>query len=539
MKADERWPWILLGLGLLGVGVASWRPVPAGVWHDDGTYMLIGKALAGGHGFTYDGVVGAPPATKFPPVYPLTLAAIWTVTRSIGAATLIATFINIALVAAAGAWFGRVLHRDAKLPLAVSLVVAAAGFASTDVIRTAVVPLSEPLFLLLVVLALAQWRTIEAALGIDRRDEEARSIAWRQLAIPAVTLVGVVATRSAGLALVLAFGAALVLPRPSSSRLGAAALVTGPAALFVLAWGRWSTGATGRIPEGARDLLGPYQGWLADQVLSAPAVFLGDLPGHATGVLGRAIALLIPGLAGTPMWVAGSVLLGLGGVGTVILIRRLPPLGWFVAAYLSMVLLWPYLDRRLLVPLHPALIAAIAVGGIALLDRATSRPLRRVVLGFAATWLLGYATVTAYRVADGWPTAPYRVRAENLAAAVEAMNRTVSDDAVVGAPEFWAALHLHGGWTVAPSVRFDPRSVDPDTPMWGTPDEQLALWRESGIDHLLLEQGGQLHGAALDRLESECPGTVYVLAQMQPAMVVKLEWTPTCRPAPPSTRQSP
>ena len=138
---DQR-PWILLGLGLFAVGIASWQPIPAGVWHDDGTYMLIGNALAGGHGFSYYGVTGAPPATKFPPVYPLVLAAIWTVTRSIGAATLVASSLNVGLIAAAGALFGRTLHRTAGLPLGLSLAVAGLGFASTDLVRTALIPLS-------------------------------------------------------------------------------------------------------------------------------------------------------------------------------------------------------------------------------------------------------------------------------------------------------------------------------------------------------------------------------------------------------------
>jgi hypothetical protein len=99
---------------------------------------------------------------------------------------------------------------------------------------------------------------------------------------------------------------------------------------------------------------------------------------------------------------------------------------------------------------------------------------------------------------------------------------------VVGAPEFWAALHLHGGWAAAPSARFTPRSEDDSTPVWGTPEEQLATWWEVGIDHVLLEQGGQIHGAALDLLQSRCPGTVSVLARMPPQLVVRLSWDEAC-----------
>jgi hypothetical protein len=193
-----------------------------------------------------------------------------------------------------------------------------------------------------------------------------------------------------------------------------------------------------------------------------------------------------------------------------------------------MLLLWPYLDRRLVAPIHPALVAAGALAASLARDRLSDRRARGALIGALVIWVASYSVVTAARVSDGWPAAPYRLRAERLASAVEALGRTAPDDAVVGAPEFWAALHLHGGWTVAPSVRFDPRSVDPEAPMWGTPIEQISLWRAAGIDHLLLEQAGTLHGAALDRLEGACPGTVFVLARMPPLIVVRLAWRPDC-----------
>ena len=89
VESSRSWPWLLLGLGLLGVGFAAWRPVPAGVWHDDGVYMLVGKALAQGHGLVYDGVAGSPPAAKFPPAYPARLALLWATRGRIGPAQVV------------------------------------------------------------------------------------------------------------------------------------------------------------------------------------------------------------------------------------------------------------------------------------------------------------------------------------------------------------------------------------------------------------------------------------------------------------------
>lgn len=509
---SKSWPYLLVALGVLGVGVAAWRPVPAGVWHDDGVYMLVGKAIAGGHGLTYHGVVGAPVATKFPPAYPALLASLWIVLRGIGAVTLAATFLNLGFLAVAAGFFAKALHDSTGLSLRLSASAAGLGFVSTDLLRTALVPLSESLFLALAMAAFALWPKAAA-------EEGGR---WR--AVLALLLVAVVATRSAGLALVAGFAVALGL----RTGVAAAAVVAAPALVFTVGWSRWAAARSADIQEGMRDLLGPYGSWLSDQAWSAPAAFSSALPSHALGVLERVAAIAVPGATGWLLLIASAPLAGLTVVGLVALCRRFPPLGWSVIAYLGMLLLWPYLDRRLVAPIHPALVAALVLGASLAYDRLSDRRARGALVGALAIWIAAYSVTTAARVSDGWPTAPYRLRAERLASAVEALDRTAPDDAVVGAPEFWAALHLHGGWTVAPSVRFDPRSVDPEAPMWGTPVEQISLWRAAGIDHLLLEQAGALHGAALDRLEGACPGTVFVLAQMPPLIVVRLAWRPDC-----------
>lgn len=528
-----RGPYILLAVALLGVGLTSWRPVPAGVWHDDGVYMLVGKALAGGHGFVYDGVAGTPPAAKFPPLYPALLAVFWAIAGEIGSVTFLSVFWNLCALAVGGALFARGLQQGLGLSVPTALAVAALGFTSTDLLRTALIPLSEPTFLLFVGAAFALWP--------DVRREPDRRGPWLLLS---AVLALAVATRSAGVALVLAFALGAIQsdwlrpglggeleprsrPTPRETVLRVAQL-SGPALLVALLWGRWSASATARIPEGARDLLGSYGGWLSDQLLASPGAFLTGLPSHAVGVFSRAGAILIPGLTGTPLAVAGIVVVPLALYGTAILLRRLPPLGWFLVGYFAMLLLWPYLDRRLVAPIHPTVVAACAIAVVTLGTRVGPKGVRTGLSILAAAWVLGFSVVTAYRVADGWPTAPYRLRAERLAASVEALSNTVRPNAVVGAPEFWAALHLHGGFTVAPSVRFDPRSVDPDAPMWGTPDEQITLWQASGIDHLVLEQAGQLHSDALDQIEEACPNSVFVLARMPGSLIVYVDWQSAC-----------
>ncbi|MEM7417825.1 MAG: hypothetical protein AAF389_20210 [Gemmatimonadota bacterium] len=510
-----RGPYLLLAVALLGVGLTSWRPVPAGVWHDDGVYMLVGKAMAGGHGMVYDGVAGSPPAAKFPPAYPSILATFWAALGDIGAVTFAAVTWNLLALAGGGTLFALALRRALGLPVAVALVVAALGFTSTDLLRTALIPLSEPTFLLLVGAAFALWTRLE--------DGPGRPSIGLWAAICAVLSLAV-ATRSAGVVLVLAFAIGM-----AQRRMGRAPIVVTAVPLLVaFLWSRWSTSATAEIPEGARDLLGSYSGWISDQLIASPGAFVTGLPSHAIGVFSRAAAIFVPGASGVWLGLACIVIVPLALHGISILIQRLPPLGWFVLGYFAMLLLWPYLDRRLVAPIHPAVVAACAASLVDLLDRTNHDTIRKTFAAVAAAWVLAFSVVTAYRVADGWPTAPYRLRAERLAASVEALRNTARPDAVVGAPEFWAALHLHGNFTVAPSVRFDPRSVDPDAPMWGTPDEQIELWQASGIDHLVLEQAGQLHSDALDQIEAACPNSVFVLAQMPGSLIVYIDWESVC-----------
>ncbi len=507
----KTWPFLLLGLILFAVGVAAWRPIPVGVWHDDGVYMMVGKALSEGHGLVYSGVVGTPPAAKFPPLYPMVLALLWALSDSIGVVTMAATFLNLAFLAGAGALFGIALARSSGLGRRESVAVAAIAFASSDVLRPALIPLSESLFLLLTAAALACWPGVEDG---DRRS----------LGLTGALLLGGVATRTAGLALVLAYGIALLLRR----RFTSAAAVTGPALIFIAGWSLWSGRAAEAIPEGARDLLGPYGGWIARQTLAAPGAFLANLPSHALGLGERVVAMTFPGVIGTPIWLLGILVAPFVLLGLVTLVRRFPPLGWFGVVYLGVLLVWPYLDRRLIVPWFPVVLTALVLGALAVVEKMGGANPKKVATALGAIWILGYASVTAGRIAEGWPTEAYRLRADRLAAGVEALSRTAPADAVVGAPEYWAALHLHGGWRVGPSVRFDPRRTDPDEPMWGTVDEQLELWRTLGIDHLLLEQNGVLHSDALDAIEEACPGGVAVLARMPSQMVVRIDLDDEC-----------
>jgi hypothetical protein len=501
-----------LWVALFGVGLTFFRPVPAGVWHDDGVYLLIGKALSEGQGLSYLGVVGEPSAVKFPPGYSVLLAVLWWIFGSLRSVTIAAVLLNFAFLATAGVALAWALHRTAKLSRWVAVGLSLLAFFSADVWRAALVPLSEPLFLMFALGALALW------------PGEGRRSAGRRTLMLAVVLTLAVLTRSAGLAVVLGFGVALVLTHGWRR----AALSVTPGVAAIVGWWAFASSRSADIPVGMRDVLGPYGGWLIRQVTEAPGTFLEVLPAQALTLLGRTASLLLPGVYGGWLWAAAVPVAVLAVVGSVVLYRRLPPVPWVIGAYAAMLLLWPFVDRRLIVPLHPLLVVSVGVGVLELADRWTKLSARRVIWTVGFLWMGLSVSVSASRAARGWAVAGYQLRAGRLAGALEALEQTAPRDAVVGAPEFWAALHLHGGWPVTPSALFTPRTEDEEVPVWGTPGEQLDLWWTAGVNHLLLEQGGKIHGEALNLLEASCPGDVLILARMDAQMLVRLQWDADC-----------
>jgi hypothetical protein len=509
--STDPWPFLILGLALLAVGLASWRPVPAGVWNDDGVYLLIGKALARGDGLRYAGIPGGVPAVKFPPLYPLVLASLWSVFRTLGSVTLAAVMLNLLLLATAGTLLAISL-RSAGVERNLALALAGIGFLSADVWRIGLVPLSESLFMALMGLGFVCWA--RASRPGDRRGALLLS----------VVLTAAILTRSAGLALVVGFGVALVFARGAR----AAAAVVAPPLGAGIGWGAWAAIRAATIPPGMRDVLGPYGSWLAAQSLGAPVGFLSALPGHALEIVRLAIVFLLPGLSGSTFVVAAIPLGALIALGLVLLHRRFPPMTWVVLSYGGMLLVWPFVDRRLVTPIHPLLVVAIGCAVHALWSASSVRRAKIAVSMVVILWLGVYSTESVWRVHDGWAASPYRLRSGRLATAIEVLRRTAPAAAVVGAPEFWAALHLHGGWSVIPSALFEPRSSGSSVPVWGTPEDQISLWWNAGLGYLLLEQGGMIHGDALDLVEKECPGAVSILARMPPQMLVRLQWDDAC-----------
>ena len=506
---------VAVGLGL--VGFLVWVAVPPGVWHDDGAYLLLGKSLADGEGLRYSQVPGSPPGAKFPPLYPLFLALLWRVApEAVGQGSLASLF-NVLFVASSGGLFVAYL-RSLNFSWRSSVATAVLFWLLPDLWRLALVPLSEPLFLV----------TLVAALWTGSR-LEARPT-WRRFAAFSAAFAVAYHTRTMGLAIGLAVPLALLM----RGRM-AWALRSGAGAVLIIApWLFWSSRAAAAIPAPLRDTLGPYAGWLAAQA-GGEGEYFGVMVARAFALASQIVGVFFPRADG---W--DAVLVGVLAGGVLIAgVRRLSVQTWtpiLTAALLTgMLWLWPYQEIRLTMPLIPVLGMVLVSGFRPEAERITHGiradgtrpdPGRFLVGTMGLVWILALGSASVIALGGGRHVEPLRVRELMLARAVPAVNERVPTNAVVGAPELWAGLALHTGRRVAPSARFQPAG---EGPIWGNPREQFAVWAASGIEYVVLENAGLVHQEALDELDARCPGAVQLQASWAGGMLVRLDWDDTCR----------
>ncbi|MGI9625533.1 MAG: hypothetical protein ACR2QM_01745, partial [Longimicrobiales bacterium] len=352
---------LFLGLGFALLVTLAWRPLPTGIWHDDGVYLLISKALASGEGFTYAGVQGSPPAAKFPPLYSLVLTPFWLVGDDLAAGSGWVAALNVAFLAVAVSVFARFLIVHGGMRPWTATLVTAVAWCVPSVWRLTAIPLSEPLFMLATCLALPASARLF-------RDDDRRRLAPFVLVFGAAYL-----TRTAGVALMAGALAYLLWRKQLKTALSVGLM----GAVFVVPWSLWSGAATASIDPPFRDLLGSYGSWLGAQVAAAPDVYLSAVTSNvrelATGLLSAAVPIA-PGPSG---WLLGALFTValLIGIGPAFRLNGL--LVGYPLAYLGILLLWPYRSGRLIAPVIPFVILIACLGALRLLERARKRSEQR------------------------------------------------------------------------------------------------------------------------------------------------------------------
>lgn len=351
------------------------------------------------------------PHTKYPPVFPLLLAAL----VAMGARTWVAlkTTAAVATVVAVGLtylWAARTLNAVGAFAVALLMTL------SVGVVYYSQWVLSDPVFLALTVAALYALSRADGARGDDGEEgpssahpETPDRIDGRWLALGVLGAGLAYFTRSAGLPLILALVGWLALRRAwRSLAISGAAL-----GLPMLAW--WLRGRRGGVAQYASEfwMVNPYDpslgtvgpAGLLDRVLeNAVGYTTGHLPMGVVGADAPAVPLVGIVLVAAAVW--GWLIRVRGGAG---------PAELFFPLYWGVILVWPtvWSGDRFALPLLPL----IFVYG-ALAFRAATRKVPEVAVPAVATALVLALLVPA---ASDWRGAV----AESSACPEEVRSRSV------------------------------------------------------------------------------------------------------------------
>ena len=395
-------------------------PYPAGIFHDDGVYLILAKSLANGEGYRYLNIPGAPIATHYPPGYPFLLALLWNLAPFPHNLTII--LLANALLLAVTAWaLTRFVTRTLDWTPAAAAALAVAGTLSLPFLTLATVALSEICFFALLVPALM---ACERAVATSRT--RTHDVAIGMLA-GALALV-----RTHGIVLVGAL--ALVLLRRREWR--RALLVIAGSAVLLLPWQLWVAFNGNALPAPLRGSYGSYLGWFVDG-LSQGGWRL--LVGAVRLNISECAALVADRFAPRPtgMWpvISMTVAMLFFAAGAVRLARRAPVTVAFALAYFAITLAWPYASWRFVWGVWPLVLLFVVAGAESLIRwRPTARSFALVRLVPAAAAMMLAAGVARAEwstyAARAW-TSPVRDAVRTIAPAMRWIRQNTRREDVV------------------------------------------------------------------------------------------------------------
>jgi hypothetical protein len=476
----------ILGLFLV-VGWQSREPTSIG-GGDELIYLALSESLEAG---SYREIwrPSAPLQIQYPPAYPAWLIPL----RKLSGGNLdLIRISNLILVALSGLLLFRSARRIAGPGIALLLVLLLA--LNPGILTAGGSLMSEGLYL-----ALAM-----AALGLTLDPERVRG--GRAAGLIALSLL-VFLTRSIGLALVLAVGWWLWNQRKRAALAGWAAAT----ALVVGGWMAWTLFARGE--QAVRSYAGDFarntpaeQGFVREM--------LGRIWHNGSHYLTAEIpfALSQPSLPGTPLDNAAWLVINLVAlsVGLWVLWKRWPAVAVYLVVYLGAVIVWPWQDGRLLIPLLPFGMLAFLLG----LERASTwlpaRFQRPAFAGVAAlalggaglgAWDRAVALRSCERSAPPAVSGCYDANNASLAAAADYLREHAEPGAAVA--------------TMKPySMHFLSRHpAEPASILRGAPEGRMDdVLRENGIRYVLVRRAFVWMAQAA---KASCPGFV-VAADLRP-----------------------
>lgn len=323
-----------------------------GAMNDDGVYAVLGKALAEGKGYFSLHLVGQPVQEKYPPGFPFILSLLWRLSPSVGGVQHLVSLLHPVVVGTTAGllwWLGRVRLGASRALVCLFVLL---PFLFDASIQYYTIPLSEPWLMLGWAAVLVLWEKTDSA-------PSAGKLFYVSAAglIAALTIL----VRSQGVVLIPAVLISLAAQKFSRwDRVAAVSLMLLPLVV-------WHFYHAALVAEGPLSHLPDevsYGAWAASGPLVAKSIVGGVISNIDTylDLIGRY-------LTGVPMLggVIAALLFCAMIVASIALVRRQPLLGVSTFCALGIVILWPFAQDRLLLPVMPfgGLAVAVWLGPIA------------------------------------------------------------------------------------------------------------------------------------------------------------------------------
>ncbi|MBI2072171.1 MAG: hypothetical protein HYT81_03880 [Gemmatimonadetes bacterium] len=365
---------VALGYWLLQLSI----PRVLGAFHDDAVYVALAKAIAEGDGYRSVYAVGEPVHLRYPPGLPAILAPLWWIGRSVQVVAGLAGALSILATAASAGLVWWIARARLGLHPWVALTCALGPFFLDATVLYFSLPISEPYFVL-------GWAgALELAYGLRQRPGLAKA------ALLGVVVAATLLTRTQAVGVLAGLLVAMLAQRTHWRQVGT---FLAAAVLPLAAWAAWHGRMVAGGPSSSQPEELSYLGWLSlDRPSQLPSfaaaalrvtwpVYWHQFALYLTDVKALGVALL-------------AFLSALAAAGSGVLGRPHLGLTLTVAATAAVVLVWPWPQDRLVLPMLPFAGLLTAAGVHAALRRTVPRVR---LAGYATLGLLG-ASVVARQV---------------------------------------------------------------------------------------------------------------------------------------------
>jgi Dolichyl-phosphate-mannose-protein mannosyltransferase len=433
---------LLTAAAVFGVGASMIDGSAVGALRDDSMYLELAKALAGGQGYQWLNLPGAPAATHFPPGYPAVLALLWKIAPVFPANVVLFKLANTLFTTLSAVCVARFVKRRFEMSEVAASLFALAAVLAVPVLTLATQVMSEPLFLLALLTTLFVAEDV-----LD--DPEVR---WPRLVALGLLAGATTLVRTNGVALLPALVLALCLRR----RFRSAALFGLVMLALLLPWQLWVAAHAELVPAPMRGNYGSYAALLADAVRARGVSFLAAVAARTSREIATMLQYVVAPGASTPVRVTALVFsTALASLGIRPLWRRAPATALCLASYGAIVLFWPYTPARFLWCVWPLLLLLPVLGARELSawapQRRGQRLTRLAALGGAAALAMGYSTFDFISFRNGsWSASGY---AERLRPLLVYVATKTPRDAVV-ATEAENTVYLYTGHRTVPVGSF-------------------------------------------------------------------------------------